>query len=439
MSSAIDPRIEEKPLPPGQNGLPLIGEALQVFGDRNFTIARHRKYGNVFRTRIFKTPTVFVRGLEECLFVLRNEGHYFQNSLPENTRKLFGEHSLANSTGTALAHRRKILSRSFRPRALDSYRKYIEETASRYLRLWAERRDIVMYDELSSFSLDLAWKLFAGIDNASQSEVGKLLKTWFAGLFSFGPIFPGGRAAKAFQARQKLFDFIRQEIDRRRLEDDFGVDILSILIQSRDENGCELSDRAIVDILLNILGAGFGTMTSALTSFFLLVGQHSNVEQKLRAEQDELARAQLPRADTIDRMVYLEATFNEVLRLYPPIAAGFVRVIKECEIAGYQIPEGWIVIWSIDATHLGIENDPNAFQPERFLSSPPTDFIPFGGGMRECLGREYARLEMRVLCSKALAHYEWELPRQDFTMTTLPVPKPKNGLKVRFRQRGEKQ
>ncbi len=116
-------------------------------------------------------------------------------------------------------------------------------------------------------------------------------------------------------------------------------------------------------------------------------------------------------------------------------------MIETCEFNGYTLPKGWTVLYQIKRTHQdnSIYNQPEKFNPDRFspekTEEKPYGYLPFGGGMRECLGKEFAKLEMKVLATMLLREYEWELlPNQDLEMTVSPTPHPKDGLLVNFKR-----
>lgn len=142
-------------------------------------------------------------------------------------------------------------------------------------------------------------------------------------------------------------------------------------------------------------------------------------------------------------MKYLEQVLKEVLRVMPPVAGGFREVIQTCEINGYTIPKGWSVLYQISRTHQDSTRYPNPkqFDPERFDvnqtgKSQLFSYVPFGGGMRECLGKEFARLEMKIFAALLIRNSEWDLvPSQNLDVEMLPTPHPKDGLKVYFRRK----
>lgn len=132
---------------------------------------------------------------------------------------------------------------------------------------------------------------------------------------------------------------------------------------------------------------------------------------------------------------------KEVLRVVPPVGGGFRKVLQTCEYDGYQIPQGWTVLYQINRTHQDpdIYHQPETFDPDRFGAersedkAKPFSHVPFGGGLRECLGKEFARLEMKIFAAKLLREYDWRLlPDQNLDFTIAPTPIPKDGLKVDF-------
>ena len=136
-------------------------------------------------------------------------------------------------------------------------------------------------------------------------------------------------------------------------------------------------------------------------------------------------------------MTYLDQVLREVLRLIPPVAGGFRKIIRTCDFNGYRFPEGWNVLYEILLTHQdsSIYAQPNQFNPERETedTSKPFNYLPFGGGVRECIGKEFARLEMKLFAAHLVRDYSWELlSSQNLEMILIPVPHPKDGLKVKF-------
>ncbi|MGK7874764.1 MAG: cytochrome P450 [Xenococcaceae cyanobacterium] len=436
MSQPISPL----PLPPGEFGFPIIGETLSFFRDPDYGKKKHEKYGPIFKTRLLGSPTLFVKGSEANQFVLTNENEYFVVTWPPSTKALLGPLSLALQTGGEHQNRRKLLAQAFMPRALSGYIAAIQEITQTYSQKWAEQEHLTWYPELRNYTLDIACKLLVGIDQGSQTELGHLFEAWSRGLFSIPLALPWTRFGKAKRCRKQLLMLVEETIRKRQQAAEPGTDTLGLLLQARDEQGNGLSLAELKDQILLLLFAGHETLTSAIASYCLLVAQHPQVWEKLRAEQQAFNLEWPLTLDHLKQMTYLDQVLREVLRLVPPVGGGFRKVVKTCEFGGYKIPEGWNVLYEINQTHLNPNeySEPNAFRPERFgiglgAARNKYSYLPFGGGIRECIGKEFARLEMKIFAVHLLRHYTWELlPAQDLTMVVVPTPHPRDNLRVKF-------
>ncbi|XP_043568414.1 cytochrome P450 26B1-like isoform X1 [Chiloscyllium plagiosum] len=149
----------------------------------------------------------------------------------------------------------------------------------------------------------------------------------------------------------------------------------------------------------------------------------------------------LLRLDTLSRLRYLDCVVKEVLRLLPPVSGGYRTALQTFELNGCQIPKGWNIIYSIRDTQetAAVYLNPDTFDPDRF--GPERDeskagrfnYLPFGGGVRSCVGRELARVILKTLAVELSSAATWELASATYPkMQTVPVVHPVDGLKVRF-------
>jgi retinoid hydroxylase len=428
------------PLPPGDYGLPVLGETLSFFGDPQFAQKRHEQYGSLFKTRLLGQPTIFMRGSEANQFVLTHENQFFQVSWPPSTKMLLGKLSLALQTGDMHQQRRKLLAQAFMPRALTGYIPTIVDITRQYGQRWASQGELVWYPELRNYTLDIACKLLTGLDHGSQTPLGQFFETWCEGLFSIPLPLPWTRFGRAKINRDRLLNEIEKIILQRKNNLHPGEDTLGLLIQAEDENGDRLSLEELKDQVLLLLFAGHETLTSAIASFCLLMGQHPEIFDKVRTEQQTFIDQPMT-LETLKQMTYLEQVLREVLRLVPPVGGGFRTVLQACQFNGYQIPKGWNVLYQIGPTHQDRElyPEPDRFDPDRFSSEQIAErakygYVPFGGGIRECIGKEFARLEMKIFAAHLARQYDWMLlPDQNLEMVTIPTPHPRDGLKVKFK------
>ena len=432
--------VADLPIPPGSFSWPLVGETLQFFRDGQFAKKRHAKYGSVFKTRLLGSPTIFVEGAAASQFILTHENQYFRVQWPPSTKALLGDNSLAMQNGLVHQSRRKLLAQAFMPRALSSYIDGMQQITDAYTQRWAKQKTLIWYPELRRYTLDVACKLFVGIEDGSSTTLGEHFETWCGGLFSLPLDLPWTRFGRAKRCRKLLLDEIETIIRGRQEGEPSGQDALSLLLQAEDEAGNRLSVEELKDQILVLLFAGHETLTSSLATFCLQVAQHPQVLERLKREQQE---SSLPLSlESLKQMTYLEQVLKEVLRLTPPVGGVFRSVLQECAIDGYRLPQGWTVLCQIAQTHGSADYypDPEVFDPDRFspqrLEQSKYSYIPFGGGMRECIGKEFARLEMKLFASHLIRNFQWDLlPDQDLSLITIPSPRPRDGLKVSFSAR----
>ncbi len=431
-------------LPPGNLGLPVIGETIAFFQDPNFAAKRHQRYGSIFKTNIFGQPTIFLKGAEGNRFILSNENEYFRVSWPPSVKALLGDLSLALQTGHVHTSRRKLLAQAFQPRALSGYIEAMQTISDRYFDRWLELGTFAWYPELRNYTLDVACKLLIGLDNAAETSLGHYYETWCAGLFSIPVDLPFTPFGKAVRSRTQLLSEIEKLIRSRQAQTQkLGTeDALDLMLAAQDDDGQSLSIEELKNQVLLLLFAGHETLTSALASMCGLLAQNPAVLATARAEQEPV-RAEPLTFEMLKQMSYLDRILKEVLRVIPPVGGGFREVLKDCEYHDCHIPQGWQVLYQINATHQDpdIYRDPELFDPERFNLDRSEDrievfgHVPFGGGLRECLGKEFAKLEMKLFAARLLQEFDWQLlPDQDLSLALVPTPKPRDGLQVRFKR-----
>jgi len=187
---------------------------------------------------------------------------------------------------------------------------------------------------------------------------------------------------------------------------------LSLLIMAQDEDGNGLSDAELHDELMTLLVAGHETTATAIAW-----GMHwaHHQPEVLRQIRDEIATAQAgDDAMALTKLPYLEATCNEILRIYPVAMLTFPRLVQEpIELLGHPIEPGTMLVGSIYLVHHreDLYPQPHEFRPERFLERQFSafEFMPFGGGARRCIGYALAMYELKIVLGTLLAHYNFEL------------------------------
>lgn len=433
--------ITSLPFPPGKFGFPVIGETISFLRDPDFADKRQKQYGSIFKTHLFGRPTVIMMGAEANRFLFANENKYFIATWPPSTKILLGQGSLSMQLGDIHKSRRKILSQAFQPRALAGYTTTMEDFTHRYLHQWEKKSTLTWYPELRKYTFDIACKLFVGKQQATDTHLEEVFEDWCNGLFTIPLRLPGTKFDRACKSHQLLLTEIESLIRQRQQQPQSGEDALGLLLQAQDEDGNKLGIEELKDQILTLLFAGHETLTSAIATFCLQVGQRPDIIAKIRAEQQQFDPTQPITFEDLKSMTYLEQVMKEVLRFVPPVGGGFREVIEDCEYNGYSIPKGWSVLYQIGKTHQDetVYLQPQEFDPERFSEArnedkpKPFSWVPFGGGMRECIGKEFAKLEIKLFAALLVRNYDWQLlPNQSLDLITIPTPRPRDGLKVQL-------
>jgi len=217
-------------------------------------------------------------------------------------------------------------------------------------------------------------------------------------------------------------------------------DLLGRLIVAPD-----MSDDLIRDQLLTMLIAGHDTSTASLSWTLYLLGSHPEAMARLRAEIDAVLADSddPPETDQLGRLSYLDLVFKEGLRMYPPIHVGNRYACQDMAIAGYAVPAGTRVMYSIYLSHRDRDFwlDPERFKPDRFERGqedkrPPLTYVPFGGGPRNCIGASFAQVEAKVVLSRILQKFDFQLLNGDKIRPYMGATlEPRPGVLMRVRRR----
>ena len=179
-----------------------------------------------------------------------------------------------------------------------------------------------------------------------------------------------------------------------------GTDLLSMLLEARDDDGGRMSDRQLRDEIMTLFLAGHETTAIALTFTWYLLAKHPAVRARLDEELENVLGDRLPTTADLPRLRFVDHVITESMRLYPPAWSMGREATRDCELAGYHVPSGmqvWFSQWVV-------QRDPRWFsEPERFDPSrwegdlakriPRYAYFPFGGGPRLCIGNTFAMME----------------------------------------------
>jgi cytochrome P450 len=321
----------------------------------------------------------------------------------------------------------------------------MHEAAMRRTATWRNGEVINVYEEARRMTLEAVISALTGVDIRDNYEA---MASTITHLFDYHtkPSIqkwvrvdtPFTGYGKSLRARKTLDALIYGLIEQRR-RNGLGDDMLSWLMEARDEDGTQLTDRQIRDQVLLLIYAGHDTATCTLGWALQLLGKHPEARQRVTDELKRFGSPDKLGMGELRSMPEMDMVIDETLRLYPPVWLCLRGVTQTFVFDGIEIPEGSSLMYSAGASHRLPEvfEDPLTFNPQRFTPErksklPPFSYIPYGGGAHMCVGMPFAQAELKVLLAHILSH--WELTPADdkpIAMHYNPTLAPKKGIFLR--------
>ena len=392
-------------LPPG----PRIPRLLQLprFAVRPAGVMRRNRerFGEVFTMRIEPGVPWMVIAQPEAVATIFRMGPGDFRAGTDILRPVLGERSLLTLDGEEHLRQRRLLLPPFHGDRMQGYREVMRDATLEAMSRMPEGRPFALREHTQSITLDVILRAVLGVDDdiGLRSSLERLLR-WFsspAALLAQSVAGPGSPLARA--QRRAAIGPVDRELhrviaDRRRAPDlDRREDILSMLLLARDEDGGALTDVELRDELLTLLVAGHETTATGLAWAMERLTRAPGALERIAAET------------AAGETAYTDAVVKETLRLRPVVMAVLRRLEHDTELAGWTAPAGQKIMVSIFLMHRDpdLYPEPLAFRPERFLDgagpSSAYAWIPFGGGIRRCIGAAFAQLEMQVVLQTLVA------------------------------------
>jgi cytochrome P450 family 110 len=213
------------------------------------------------------------------------------------------------------------------------------------------------------------------------------------------------------RAQEDVDRLVRELIRARRRAGTAGkTDVLSMLIEARDEAGQPMTDDELRDEMLTLLIAGHETTATTLAWTLHHLLAHPDWLARVRAEVDDVIGRGPVQPEHIEKLVLVDAAIKEALRLTPIVPVVARRLVRETAIGDYTLPAGAVAAASIYLVHRRSDlwPDPARYDPSRFVGKKidATHYFPFGGGTRRCLGMAFAAYEMKIVLATILSRVE---------------------------------
>jgi cytochrome P450 len=384
----------------------------------DFLSGLRRRYGDIFTVRFpFFGKIVYVASPELVKEVFTGSPAVFHAGEANATvlEPALGPSSVLTLDDEPHMQQRKLLLPPFHGERVRRYGEVIREATRREMDTWPVGETFSLRPSTQRITLAVILRAVFGIEDEARIDRATKLIDVFSDRVTMITKFPnlrrdlgpGSPWRRFLKSRAELDEFLYEEIALRRTEaaSEERDDVLSLLLAARHDDGSPMSDEELRDELLTVVGAGHETTATALAWAMERLLRAPAVLERLR---DSIAAGE-------DE--YLEATVKETLRARPVIIDVARKLAAPATVGGYELPAGSFVLPAIAALHYreDIFPEPREFRPERFLEGRADNYawIPFGGGIRRCIGAAFAEYEMRIVLREIVGRAQLSVPHTE--------------------------
>jgi cytochrome P450 len=437
--------------PPGPKPHFLIGNMPLAHRDPLATFEKWaREYGDIFYYRAGWIQVYFLNhpDLIETVLV-RNYQNFLKDHVIRKSRWFFGDGLLTNE-GESWLRQRRLAQPAFHRERIAAYAKVMTNYAEAMLASWSDSESRDVHQEMMQLTLKIVVRALFNVESHEVGEISAAMNVLMRNSVGIRLLLP---PAARFLPTPAMIEFrhaVRQLdatvyriiAERRRNQTDTG-DLLSTLMQARDEDGSRMNDKQLRDEVMTFLLAGHETTALALSWSSHLLAQNPPAENQLHAELDRVLAGRTAEFSDLGNLNYTERVVKESLRLYPPAWSLARTVVNDFEIAGYRIPSGANVVMSTWIMHRDPRyfSDPQKFDPDRWSSEssqklPRFAYFPFGGGPRQCIGTSFAMMEATLLLATIAQRFQFRaVPGHPIVTVPSFTLRPKHGIRMTLESR----
>lgn len=406
-----------------------------VLNPTGYMRTNYQRFGDIFEASVaWNIPgsLILVNDPKDIQYILTHDTGKELTSPGELNilfEPLLGRQNVIMLSGKQHRNRRQLVMPPLHGEHLQAYGQIIQHITQDVLAEWKTAEEIDVRSAMQKITMRVILRVVFGLHESPRYVLLERLLSLRLDMTStplasiilffpwlqkdFGRMSPGRRIRRlAEETDHHLF----AEIEERRANPDpQRIDILSLLLSAVDEEGNGLSNQDLRDELMTLLVAGHETTATALTWAMYWIHRHPNVKQTLLAELDTVSNSE--DAGRFLKLPYLSAVCNETLRIHPVAMLTFPRRVEEpVQLGGFDLQPGVLVMGCIYLVHQreDLYPQPQVFRPERFLERQftPYEFMPFGGGVRRCVGSALAQYEMKIALATILSQVDLALTNE---------------------------
>ena len=443
--------------PPGPKGPPWFGSAAEISEDTiGFLTKIAREYEGVSFFKAVGMQVVYLTAPEHIKHVLQvNNKNYLKGSNYRFLRMFLGKGLLTNEGESWLVQRR-LAQPAFHRKPIASFAETMSAHTIEMIEQWKENnlleQPIDIHREMMAVTLRIVGQTLMSKDlNVSAAEIGVNLSILIENIYVrvhsliHWPLWvptPGNLKFK--KAKNVIDKIILAVIDERLANPHDKVDLLSMLINARDEETGERMDREqLRDEVMTIFAAGHETSANAMTWTLYLLAKHPEIAERLYQELNSVLEGRAAAMEDIPKLKYTLQVIEESMRLFPPAWIIERHALDEDQVGGFRIKKGDEIMMSPYVMHRDPKfwKDPDTFNPDRFSEEQSKGrdryaYYPFGGGPRFCIGSNFALLEMQLMLAILCQRFTFNIaPKYKVELEPLVTLRPKGGMPLTVRSR----
>ncbi|KAJ7974689.1 Cytochrome P450 family protein [Quillaja saponaria] len=409
-------------LPHGNMGWPICGETLGFLKSHKsnsmgtFLEEHCSRYGKVFKSHLFGSPTIVSCDHELNMFILQNEGKLFPVDYPKPMHQILGKFSLLLVSGDLHKKlRNTIISFIRASKSEPKFLHCVENLSLSTIESWGGRKEVAFYKEAKRFTLNAMLKHLLNIDPEEPlaSKILEEFETYIKGFVSLPLRIPGTTCFKAIKARVRLTSIFK-EILAERLKGDAGpaegADCLNVILSKQN-----LSDEERVSIVMDLLFGGYETTAKLISLIVYFLGQAPYSFEKLKEEHQAVRKIKKD-GEPLNLEDYMKMEFTNNV-IYEAMRYGNVvkflhrKALQDVKFKDFVIPSGWKVLPVLSSSHFDptLHENPQEFNPWRWNGNATSKkVLPFGGGPRLCPGADVAKVEISFFLHHLVLNYRWK-------------------------------
>lgn len=434
-------RYRKKGLPPGTMGWPVFGETTEFLKQGpGFMKNQRSRYGSFFKSHILGCPTIVSMDPDLNRYILVNEAKGLVPGYPQSMLDILGKSNIAAVHGSAHKHMRGALLSLISPTMIREHLlPTIDEFMRSHLSNWGGSV-IDIQEKTKEMAFLSSLKQIAGIESGTIAR--EFMPEFFKlvlGTLSLPINLPRTNYHCGFQARKNIVSLLRKLVEERRASGKTSYDMLGFLMND-DANKYKLTDEEMIDLIITILYSGYETVSTTSMMAVKYLHDHPKVLEEVRKEHMAIRERKRPE-DPIDfddykSMRFTRAVIYETSRLATIVNGVLRKTTQDMQLNGFIIPKGWrIYVYTREINYDPcLYPDPLKFNPWRWLDKNLENknyFLIFGGGTRQCPGKELGIAEVSTFLHYFVTTYRWEEVGGD-KLIKFPRVEAPNGLHLKI-------